>query len=102
MNDELDPSAFNEGTEEEGTVILDPELKKQAEEEKEQRAKAAAKRKEINDAINNAIGGLKVHYNVDVVLAGHVVDADEFGIWKTERMPQISVSGLARLIDNNL
>lgn len=74
---------------EEGTVILDPELKKKSE-----------KLGLINATINNMIKDLNETHGVKVVLGGSVTEFDELGVWKTKELSTIEQMGLSKLLGN--
>jgi len=74
---------------EEGTVILDPELKKKSE-----------KFITVNNVINNMIKELDESYGVKVLIGGSVTEYNELGVWKTKSLSTIEEMGLSKLIGN--
>ena len=86
--------------EEEGTVILDPELLAKEEEAKKEAAIKTEKMKTINGEITAALKELSTKHGMKILMGAFLEAEDEMGIWKSENINTIEEMGLVKLISN--
>ena len=84
-------------TEQEGTVILDPELKKKIEEEKAKRAAKIEHMKAINLVITESINKLAEENGLKVMCIAFHEELDEEGIWTSKNVNNMEMIGLAKV-----
>lgn len=87
-------------THEEGTDILDPELKAALEQEERDNKVKVEKLREINADITTAITDLMDKHDLKIYMAAYTEELDEVGVWKSENMSAIEEMGLAKIIEN--
>jgi len=85
---------------EEGTTVLDPELKKKMEEEKAAETEKLAKLKAVNKAITEKLKELSDEFGLKIYMAGYHKDTDEMGIWKSENVGTLDEMGLSKLVES--
>lgn len=84
---------------EEGVDILDPEMKKQAEEAEAYAKEKTEKMREVNKAINDSIKELSEDFGLKIYLAAASEEYEEMGIWKSENVNALEEMGLCKLVE---
>lgn len=94
------PMEMEGNTEEEGTVVLDPEMKKKIQEQKEAQAAKIEKMKTLNKNINETINKLAEENGLKIMCVAFHEELDEEGIWASENVNNMEMIGLAKLVSS--
>ena len=84
--------------EEEGTIVLDPELKKEQEKKQALEEKKLETLKIVNTAMNDFVEKASKDLGLKIYIAVSIDELDEIGIWKSPNMSQLDELGMVKMV----
>ncbi len=90
---------FNNENQQEGTIILDPEMKAKVEKKREEEKAKQEKMKLINELMKETLTNLEEKAGLKIYVAAYQPELDEVGVWKSKNLNFIEEVGLSKIID---